>query len=144
MVRSPCAEGRHGQVLAKSWQRSRSTSVSYADLRMTPRVIPVLALLLVCIGFPGTCQACKYIVRWVKGHLGKDSSKEKIGALLNRVCNRIKSRLVRSGCKWVVRRVKNKLIDAIVNRGSPRTVCRRLRLCKRRSALSNYMRLEKN
>ncbi|KAK7907500.1 hypothetical protein WMY93_016112 [Mugilogobius chulae] len=34
MVRSPCAEGRHGQVLAKSWQRSRSTSVSYVVLRV--------------------------------------------------------------------------------------------------------------
>ncbi|XP_070776819.1 uncharacterized protein [Enoplosus armatus] len=81
--------------------------------------------------FPGSCRACKSIVSKVKQKIGGDRSKAKIRQLLNNVCNRVKCRLIRSACKTIVRKFKNKLIDAIATLGSPCTICVKLKLCKR-------------
>ncbi|XP_041669156.1 antimicrobial peptide NK-lysin [Cheilinus undulatus] len=81
--------------------------------------------------FPGSCWACKAIVSKVKKLLGGDHAKEKIGQLLSKACNGLKIQLIRSACKMITRKYKDKLIDAIAHRGSPRSMCVKLRLCKR-------------
>ncbi|TKS86684.1 Prosaposin Proactivator polypeptide [Collichthys lucidus] len=82
--------------------------------------------------FPGSCTACKLIVSRVKRHLGKENTKAKIRGLLAKACNRIRRRFIRSICKKLVRKYQDKLINTIANKGTPRSICIRLSLCKRR------------
>ncbi|XP_020774959.1 uncharacterized protein LOC110155238 [Boleophthalmus pectinirostris] len=113
---------------------------------MATRALCCLALLLICLAvvnswrpprqedgrrIPGACSVCKRIVKWVQSQLSKDSSKEKIENLLNRVCLRIKSRLLQKACKLVLRKLKKKLINTITNKVCPLRLCRQLRLCKK-------------
>ncbi|KAM8736734.1 antimicrobial peptide NK-lysin-like [Acanthopagrus schlegelii] len=80
--------------------------------------------------FPGVCRGCVFIVSWVKKHLGSDHSKKKIRQLLDKACNWLKIKFLRSGCQKIMRKFRDKLIDAIRTLDSPKTVCVKLKICK--------------
>ncbi|XP_030299164.1 antimicrobial peptide NK-lysin [Sparus aurata] len=81
---------------------------------------------------PGLCKGCVWIVSAVKKRLGSDHSKEKIRQLLDKACNWLKSKVLRSGCQRVMRKFRDKLINAIEGLDSPRNICVKLKACKRR------------
>ncbi|KAL3968863.1 neurocalcin delta [Sarotherodon galilaeus] len=80
--------------------------------------------------FPGSCRTCKIIVSKVQKEIGSDKSKEKIRRLLDGACNKLKFSLLKVACRKILKTVKNKLIDALTNGKSARTICTNLKLCK--------------
>uniref|UniRef100_UPI0037E808E6 antimicrobial peptide NK-lysin n=1 Tax=Semicossyphus pulcher TaxID=241346 RepID=UPI0037E808E6 len=78
--------------------------------------------------FPFACQACRSVVEKVRKELGRDSSRRNVERVLDKACRKV-GRLLRSACKSILRRFKNQLVDAIINGGSPRSVCSQARLC---------------
>ncbi|XP_034153518.1 antimicrobial peptide NK-lysin-like [Esox lucius] len=77
---------------------------------------------------PGLCSVCKKIITKVKAKLNGNEAKENITKMLNSVCDRMM--LVKSICKNVVNKYKDKLIDAIAKHSDPGGVCKALSLCK--------------
>ncbi|KAF0044302.1 hypothetical protein F2P81_003460 [Scophthalmus maximus] len=53
---------------------------------------------------------------------------EKIGQQLDKACDKLKFKIIRNACKMLVKKIKNKLIDAIANHGEPRALCVKLKL----------------
>ncbi|XP_063353779.1 antimicrobial peptide NK-lysin [Pelmatolapia mariae] len=80
--------------------------------------------------FPGSCRTCMTIVSRVQKQIGSDKSKDKIRRLLDGACNKLKFRLLKSACRKILKTVKNKLIDALTNGKSAKTICTNLKLCK--------------
>uniref|UniRef100_A0A3P9BA66 Saposin B-type domain-containing protein n=1 Tax=Maylandia zebra TaxID=106582 RepID=A0A3P9BA66_9CICH len=80
--------------------------------------------------FPGSCRTCMTIVSRVQKQIGSDKSKDKIRRLLDGACNKLKFNFLKSACRKILKTVKNKLIDALTNGKSAKTICTNLKLCK--------------
>ncbi|XP_078145771.1 uncharacterized protein LOC144542616 isoform X2 [Centroberyx gerrardi] len=80
--------------------------------------------------FPGSCTVCKVVISKVQKELGGATARDKISKLLNTACNKM-GKLIKGICKKIVKKYKDKLIDALANNLDAKSACVKLTLCKK-------------
>ncbi|KAJ7989208.1 hypothetical protein DPEC_G00317120 [Dallia pectoralis] len=73
------------------------------------------------VGIPGVCFVCKKIITMTKKKLNGDNVKEHVANKLNSICDAMK--FIKTLCRTLVNKYKDKLIDAIANKIDAESVC---------------------
>lgn len=93
-----------------------------------------------CNGLENTndikCDVCEFAIGWVESKLPINSTATEVEQLLEEVCN-IVPKDFQAGCQELVQNVADTVINAILQKISPPSVCGMIGLCSRKITIDN-------
>lgn len=83
------------------------------------------------------CTICKSIMKAVKKKLSSKATPDEIKAKLNNVCDKFKP--VNGHCKKFVQKYLHNIIDELMTKDGPNTICTKIHACKTKPPIKEFI-----